>query len=218
MAAIIALMGIDGSGKSSLGRAVCEKLTARGDKAVFVWASLRPVLLKPFIKLAKYMLVRKHDKFKDYEKHMSVKRAGMKKLGWMHGIYFFVMMIDYIPQVIYKVAWPRLCGKHVICDRYYHDLMLDYCAQVNAPADKVVRLVNLCGKLLPAPDLTYLVHVSPEVAMSRKTDIPAQQYLEDRMVAYQEVIKAISGNILDGTLSLDENSDVILEGMANLEH
>ena len=218
MTVIIALMGIDGSGKSSLGRVVCERLVAKGEKAVFVWASLRPVLLKPFIKLAKFMLVRKHDKYSDYASHMSVKRAGMKKLSWTHGLYFIVMMVDYVPQVVYKVVWPRLLGKHVICDRYYHDLMLDYCAQTNAPSDRMIQLLNFSGKLFPTPDLTYLVSVSPEVAMSRKTDIPALAYLEDRVDAYNTVINAVSGKVLDGTLALDRNSGIILEDMANLEH
>jgi len=218
MAVIIALMGIDGSGKSSLGRMVCEKLVERGEKTVFVWASLRPVLLKPFILVAKYLLVRKHDKFKDYKIHMSAKRTGMKKLGWAHGLYFFVMMVDYIPQLLFKVAWPHLLGRHVICDRYYHDLMLDYCAQINAPISRVTELVRFSARLFPTPDLNYLIEITPETALSRKTDIPAMEYLEDRIEAYNAIIKDVSGTVLEGARPLEENSDIILRDMAKLEH
>jgi thymidylate kinase len=216
MAYIISLMGIDGSGKSSLGRLLCRELNQQGQPAVFVWAALRPVLMRPFIKIAKFLLVRKHNKFKDYEKHMEVKAAGMKKLRWTHGIYFLVMMLDYLPQVFYKVLLPHLLGKHVICDRYYHDLMLDYCAHINAPVERALQLTYTVGKFLPRPDLVYMVTVPPDVAMQRKDDIPSLGYLSKRIYVYEKINTLVHGATLDGTLPLEQNCDLICNDMERI--
>lgn len=216
MAYIISLMGIDGSGKSSLGKLLCEDLNTQGKPAVFVWATLRPVLMKPFIKIAKFMLVRKHNKFEDYDRHMEVKNKGMKKLRWTHGIYFLVMMLDYLPQVMYKVLVPKMLGKHVICDRYYHDLVLDYCAHINAPVERALQLTRKIGKFLPKPDLVYLVSVPPEVAMERKDDIPSLEYLSTRSSVYEQINNLVGGKFLDGTLALEENCKNINNDMDHI--
>lgn len=213
---IISLIGVDGSGKSSLGRLVCEELNKKGKPTVYVWAALRPVLMKPFIKAAKYLLVRKHSKFDDYNKHMEAKNKGMKKLKWTHGIYFWVMMLDYLPQVIYKIIIPRMMGKNIICDRYYHDLMLDYCAHINAPIERALKLTSSISRFLPKPDLVYTITVPAEVAMQRKDDIPSLEYLAARSTVYNKINDLVNGITLDGTLALELNCNTIINDIDNL--
>jgi thymidylate kinase len=214
---IITFIGIDGCGKSSLTNLVNTNLKESGQDSVVVWACLRPVLLRPFILLAKYLLVRQHNKFDDYKKHMEVKQAGMKKLSWTHNIYFIVMLIDYIPQVIYKVHIPFILGKHVICDRYYHDLMLDYGTQTNAPLSKILSLVAFSRRLFPEPDLLYFLKIPCEIALQRKSDIPSLEYLEERDKKYQAIANELDAKELDGTSPLSVNSDIILNDIFNTD-
>lgn len=205
MAFIISLMGIDGSGKSSLGTLLVEELTSRGMNSQMSWVCLRPVLLRPIAKTAKFLLVRKHKKFENYEKHITAKKAGLKKFSWAHGIYFWVMILDYIPQVVFKVWLPRLAGRNVICDRYYHDLMLDYGVTISANIDRILKLTALSERLFPKPDLLCFLDVSPEVAMSRKTDIPALEYLTERADIYTGIAERFNALVLDASLPLEVN-------------
>lgn len=213
MPAIISMMGIDGSGKSTLARAVASELHARGEKALVQWATIRPVLLKPVIKLAKFVLVRKHNKYENYQQHMKVKRAGMKKLSWARGILFFFILLEYMPQVLYKVWWKRLLGYHVICDRYYFDLVVDYGEHVNAGITRVLDLINRTRWLFPRPDLMYFVAVTPEVAFSRKNDIPAIEYLQERDAAYNAVTERFGVTKLDGSKPVEENAGLIISDL-----
>jgi thymidylate kinase len=210
MPAIISMMGIDGSGKSTLARALAEELRARNEKAIVQWATIRPVLLKPVIKLAKFLLVRKHNKYDDYKQHIKVKRAGMKKLSWARGVLFFFIILEYLPQVLYKVWWKRLLGYHVICDRYYFDLVVDYGEHVNAGIPRVLQLISRVRWLFPKPDLMYFVAVTPEVAYSRKDDIPAIEYLHERDAAYSAVTERFGVTRLDGSKPVAINSGLIL--------
>ncbi len=206
-------MGIDGSGKSTLANELSSALGKRNQPSVVVWVCLRPVLLKPFILVAKRLLVKGKDKFKDYEQHNRAKRTGMKRLSWTHSIYLFVMILDYLPQVFYKVYIQKLLGKHVICDRYYHDLMLDYGVHTSASTDRVLQLIKLADKLFPVPDLFYYVSLPSEVALGRKSDIPSLQYLDERANIYNKIAERFQASRLDGVRMPAENCEIILADM-----
>ena len=216
MSNIVLLMGVDGSGKSSLTSMLHKELEKKGVRAVVVWASLRPILMKPFILAAKYFMVRKHNKFDDWGKHIEAKRKGMKKLAWTRHLYLLVTFIDYLPQVFFKIYLLRLMGKLVICDRYYHDLVLDYGIITQASDERTDAILRYASMIFPNPDLSYFVSVPSSVALSRKTDIPAQEYLEERAVVYNRFARNIGARVLDGTKPLEENCNLILSDIERL--
>lgn len=215
---IIALSGFDGCGKSTMATALKEKLRAQGQPAVTRWATLRPVLLKPAILAAKWLLVRGRDKFQDYSAHMAAKTTGMRKLSWTHEILLLIMLVDYIPQFFGKVVLSRWIGRHVICDRYYHDLMLDYTLLVNGDTRKMHRLIRLGARLFPRPDLHYFVDVPVDVALARKNDIPSRDYLIERQLYYSEMAKEQTLAPLSGTRPIDENVELILSDLRRVRH
>ena len=182
MGYIISIMGVDGSGKSTLAKAVSAEMEARGEKVVVVWGALRPVLMRPFIKAAKFLLVRRHDKFADYEKHIEAKKSGMRRLSWTNVFSFWMVLIDYWPQVIYKIYIPRLMGYHVICDRYYHDLMIDYGITTNASLSRIQKLIGVARRMFMNPDIEY----------------------------YDAVASSLGIQVLDGSASIDENRSRIM--------
>lgn len=205
MSHIILLIGVDGSGKSTLSEMLRSELEKRGQEASLVWASHRPFLLKPFIVAAKFLLVRKHDKFENWDKHIEAKKSGMKRLAFLRPVYFAVTVVDYVPQVLWKVWWPRLRGKIVICDRYYHDLVLDFGVTSVLPIDSTLRILRWADRWFPRPDLLYWVNVPAAVAFSRKTDIPSTAYLEERAEIYRRFVEVLDARTIDGTLPLQVN-------------
>ena len=207
MSHVILLVGVDGSGKSTLSTMLKNELDRRGIKNSLVWASHRPFLLKPFIVIAKYLLVRKHDKFEDWDKHIAAKKSGMRKLAFLRPLYFLVTLIDYVPQVIWKVWLPRLRGKVVICDRYYHDLVLDFGVTSVLPIESTIRMLRWADACFPRPDLLYWIDVPADVAYARKSDIPSPAYLQERAEIYRRFIEVLRGQTLDGTRSLSANLD-----------
>ena len=211
-------MGIDGSGKSSLASELKGALLLQGKKPIVAWAGLNPVITKPFIALAKFFLVRKHDKFTSYNSRREARRTGMKKLAFLHGILLAILLLDYIPQVFFKVILPRCMGKYVICDRYYHDLMLYYVVTTNADSERLLRLIRFAERIFPKPDLCYFVSVPVEIALSRKSDVPSLEYLNERKMFYKTITDALDIKELDGTLSLKDNCDRILADLYSLEH
>lgn len=214
--AVIALMGIDGCGKSTLSRALADELGRRGEPAVATWAMLRPFLLRPLIAAAKFLLVRKAPKSADYGAHIAAKRAGMDKLRFAHAIYLAVMIVDYLPQAWWKVGLPRLLGRHVICDRYYHDMALDYAITVNGDAAHMMRVLRLLERLVPSTDLHYFVDVPAEVAYARKDDVPSIEYLRERQRFYGAMAAEFALPALDGRAPTGEACRRITQDMERI--
>jgi thymidylate kinase len=211
--AVIALMGIDGCGKSTLGRALAERMGAAGEPADVRWVMLRPFLLRPFIVAAKFLLVRKAPKSQNYAAHIEAKRSGMAKLKFAHSLYLLVMLLDYLPQAWFKLWWPRLRGRHVICDRYFHDMALDYAITVNGDAQRMLQVMALMARFLPRPDLHYHVKVPPEVAFARKDDVPSISYLQERDALYAQIAQALALPALNGQDDPAANSTRILSDL-----
>ena len=149
------------------------------------------------------------DKFDDWDAHIEAKREGMSKLSWTRYIYLLVTLVDYLPQVFFKVYLPKLTGKLVICDRYYHDLVLDYGITTLSKNDRTIKLLQYANKIFPNPDLHYLVSVPASVALSRKTDIPSLAYLEERAEIYDLFADYMGSCVLDGTKPLEESCNRI---------
>lgn len=210
-------MGIDGCGKSTLSRALSAHLAERGEPAVARWAMLRPFLLQPLIKLAKFLLVRKAPKNHDYEAHIAAKRSGMNKLRFAHSIFFAVMVLDYLPQAWWKVGLPRLMGKHVVCDRYYHDMALDFAITVNGDVKRMMRVLRFLERLVPATDLHYFVRVPPEVAFARKDDVPSIRYLQERDAFYRAMAAELRLPEIDGQAPVDVNCFRITDDMTRIK-
>lgn len=214
--AVIALMGIDGCGKSTLSSALAADLARRGEPAVATWAMLRPFLLRPFIAAAKFLLVRKAPKSRDYAAHIAAKRAGMDKLRFAHAVYLAVMVLDYLPQAWWKVGLPRLLGRHVICDRYYHDMALDYAVTVNGDAARMMHVLRLLERLVPRTDLHYFVDVPAEVAYARKDDVPSIDYLRERVALYRTMASELGLPSLDGQAPVETGCARIAEDMKRI--
>ncbi len=213
MGRVIALMGIDGSGKSTLSRSLQQELERLGVPAVARWATLRPFLMRPVIAAAKFLLVRKAPKSADYEAHIAAKRSGMNKMRFAHSIYFLVMTLDYLPQAWWKVGLPRLLGKHVICDRYYQDLALDFAITINGDPARMMKALHTLEKWVPTPDLHYFVAVPPAVALARKDDVPSIGYLEERDRYYRAMAVSLGLPILDGQAPVETNCARLLRDL-----
>jgi thymidylate kinase len=91
-------------------------------------------------------------------------------------------------------------GELLICDRYYHDLLID---PVRYRYGGPTWAAALVGKLMPRPQLWILLDAPVEVLQSRKQEVSPTECARQRQ-AYQDfVCKQRKFAIVDASLSLD---------------
>lgn len=209
---LICLTGIDGAGKSTLARGVSEALTERGHRATYTYGRYLPLLAYPVMELGRRTLLSGGQDEGEYTEHQAEKEelfAGSTlRLG-----YEALVMLDYAPQLLWRVLVPLYRYDYVVCDRYFYDTLLtDLCGDVvRAPEAAVSKYDRFYSRLVPDPDYEFYVEIEPEVSMERKDDVPAIEYLEERKAFYDRFAEAFDLTRLDGTDSPEELVAAVLD-------
>ena len=205
----ICFTGIDGSGKTTLAKSLVEVMKRKGIESRYVYNRFNPFMLKPFIIVARALLLRGKDMFKDYIADSNAKRRIFKN-RFLSIVYQSFLLFDYSFQIFLKVKILLMLGRNIICDRYIYDTVCtDLATDLNYSDEKIVNILRKCLYLFPKPDMTFLIDVPEEIAYKRKDDVPSVDYLKDRRNVYLKVGREYEMTILDGTKGLTELKNAV---------
>jgi hypothetical protein len=184
MGTIIALSGIDGSGKSWQAQKLALKMKSEGLSVKILWMRGYGKVFFSFPMLFFCRLVgitRVHDLMNG--KKVSEYRFYLYKpisLLWPWLQFFDALLYSKISAFISK------CFDVTIMDRNAIDMLVDVLLDTNFPSGS--RLIQLVFKsLLPKGLCLFVLDVSEEVAATRKNDILNLSYLRARREMYQKL-------------------------------
>jgi thymidylate kinase len=212
--AVIAISGLDGSGKSTQVECLLETLTKLGYPTVAVWTSLvaHPSLSKVAAPFRALLGQRQHPDGveelwppageDDDPATLLRERHPWLQTGWVT----FVATMSAWWQL--RAVRPHLLrGRIVICDRYMLDSLVHM--RYRYGSQRRYRLQLAVIRLLaPKPLLSYLLDVSPETARGRNREYtPAQNELRARL--YREEYERLGAKRLDGERSREDLSTQI---------
>ncbi len=206
--ALICFIGIDGSGKTTQAKALCESLARSGIKARYVWTRFEPKLIKPFVAMAKSLFFRGKDVFRDYAGYVNTKR-NLSKNAILLTTYQYLLLFDYFLQVFQKVRIPLMQGEVIVCDRYIHDTVADLAVDYGYSDEETQKTLRSYLRLFPKPDLVLILDLPEELAYQRKGDVPSMDYLAERRKIYLNMGKDYNIVALDATKGLIELEDIV---------
>ena len=161
---VIAVLGVDGSGKSTIIDAIRPVLDDATHKATIV-RHLRPTVLPPLARLFKRGAARGGPVTEPHRSAPSGTLGSSLRLGYLS--------LDYV--LGYWLTVRREIAKQptvVVFDRYAYDMALDPRRfRIALPAG----VVRLATKLVPKPDLVLCLHGRPEVLAARKNELPVDE-------------------------------------------
>lgn len=148
----VAVLGPDGSGKSSVIKAVTEALSPAFRKNAMY--HLRPFLLRVRPRSDEQVVTNPHAS-KPYGTVVS-----LMKLAYL--------WLDYTLGYAVLIRWKKVHSTLVLFDRYYHDLVVDSRRfRYGGP----LRMARLVGKIIPLPDIFIVLHASAYVIRARKKEV-----------------------------------------------
>ena len=195
---LICITGIDGTGKSTLARNTVSALRRQGVDAVYVYGRTYPVISRALMALGRMTLLRRKNIWRDYHRYTSSKKQAMRNpvLVWA---YTSAILTDYFVQVWLKLLPHLLARRVVVADRYVYDTVIsDLAVHLNYTEKQLECALRRTLKLVPAPLLTVLIDVPPEVAFARKDDVPHVDYLRERREWYIRLARWPRVALLDG--------------------
>lgn len=213
---LICFTGIDGSGKTTIAKRLTESLKEKDLPVVYVYGRLKLFLTKPLTFIGNKLFLRDHNITKNYVEYSGKKKNLFSKHKFIQKIYLYIILIDYLLQLLIKIKIPLMSGKVIVCDRYIYDtIVTDVAVDMNFSKKQVFSLLDKCFLLIPKPNMTFLVDVHEDVAYSRKDDVADVKYLKDRRSIYLQVARYYNMAIIDGNNKPDE---VFAECVERLEN
>lgn len=207
----IALIGLDGSGKSANINLMKKDSDYTGFK--FCWVRWQPSITVFLYKIKhkndtvgirqdngannkKYNTLKKNYDRKKHIKKILFKNPAIRR-AWM-----YYAIKDYKRQFTKKINGD--VKSDIVFDRYYLDLFVDQGINFEYSPEQIYTEIVKYQKYFPVMDKIIYVKVSPEVCYARKDDIPSMEYLKLRYEVYEYIAKKQNWLIIDGEQSLED--------------
>jgi thymidylate kinase len=216
MRELIALCGIDGTGKSTQASLLQERLRASGLSTEVLWCRWDPLLARPAVRLldrlsrrAKPAAVPAEESDGSDDDRRALKRRLLSS-PLIRRLWTALMVLDYGLQVAPKLIMARRRSEVVIVDRYRHDVLIDLSA-----GGKLKPTPRVLHRLLPDPDLIVVLDVDEQVALARKPDSPDLTYLEQRRRLYGQLAQGPDAILVDASEATEVVSEAVFDAILN---
>ncbi len=204
----ICFVGIDGSGKTTLAKALIEKAKTQGIEIKYTWCKFESSVFKFLIWLKNLFIVREKDWKRNYEQSLTIKK-GLFQKPLARALYEWFLLPSYWFQVIRKVYIPLRLGRNVLSDRYVYDTVVDLAIDLDYSEQAMTSRLGQILRLVPRPDLIFYVDVPEQTAFARKEDVPSIQFLREKKNCYEKIVGNLAKIVLDGSKPLAELRDKV---------
>ncbi len=201
---LIALIGLDGSGKTTLSALLTSHLRAEGMRVLvirpFNYFLLRPVL--DAARCAAGLLGR--DLQKSDGAACGRFAAGGEARPGVARFWPYVAMADNLLYYWLCIVPRMALGYFVISDRYFYDLSLifDYHGCSSSRAKRIYE------NAIPRPDFTFVLDLSPEAALSRAKELDIGYFRQQRE-RYVALAGRLGLRVVDAERPVEEVAEAI---------
>ncbi|MBS7612447.1 hypothetical protein KEJ27_09685 [Candidatus Bathyarchaeota archaeon] len=195
MSKLIAICGIDGSGKTMQLKLLEKHLKRRGFKVKYVWFRWVAFVSYPLLALCRLL---------GYTKWRTIKRSNVRyaeRRFYMNRalarIWPWLFTFDVIIHFIFRIALPMRTGYRILCDRYILDILVDLMYDTK---DSNLHK-KIPGRLLASRlnnSTIILIDVNEQTAYERKNDILSIENLKERRKLYLKLAHALKISIING--------------------
>lgn len=215
---LICLTGVDGCGKSTQARILKKRMEAAGWETASVWTGGRPYVSRPLVRLVKRRLrapvqrsdgtfearssgSEASDEFGEYlsKSNAMFRQHWVLRRGWTD-----VSLIEHAVEANLAVQPHLRAGRAVICDRYIYKSIVNLAILLDLELTELPQLLrHPAVRLVPKPNLYFLMDLPASVAAARKTDLPSLEYVARRVPVYRALAAYAGMPVVDATQSQD---------------
>lgn len=188
----IVILGADGAGKSSVIDALAELGDSEGIQVVsYHW---RPGVLRGRTL---------HKGGAVVDPHSKPVRGTLPSLAKL-----LFLVLDWWLGYLLQIRRHRRLGRLVVFDRSFSDILID---PLRYRYGGAARLAEFAERLVPRPDLFFLLDAPVKVLHARKQEVALEETERQRFAYLERVARLANGHVLDATRPVETSSALILE-------
>jgi thymidylate kinase len=199
----ICFAGIDGSGKTTLARALVGSAKARNVRMEYTWCKFESALFKLLIGAKNLFIIREKDWRENYERSAEIKKDLFGN-PLARSVYESFVWVSYWFQILRKVYIPLRLGRNIVSDRYVYDTFVDLAVDLGYSEQTMQSRLACVLRIVPEPDTIFYVEIAEELAFERKHDVPSIQFLREKKSWYEKSMESLATTVLDGARPLPE--------------
>jgi len=132
----------------------------------------------------------------------------------VHLLYASFVLIDHIIWVNLKISPFLQRGEVVICDQYFFDTFVkDITFELKCFRQTTFLLAWVLIRLIPKPQISFLMDIDQNIAFSRKNDVPSVDHLTKLRIVYRSLAAFYGVNVIDGSKDLDSLINEVFESL-----
>ena len=193
---IIAFMGNDGSGKTTISTYVYKSLLSRGLQAYY-----KPEFDYFLIKFILKFLGKQRKKITA----TFVSRPNFQNRSNIFKIWPYIIWLDFLFFWLFLKTFKR--NKTVILDRYLYDFLMSW--EYLGYSNVLIRFLYLS---FPLPDIPFICEVSPQIAFVRKAHYEIDFY-RIQTKRYNTLARYFGIQVIDTSKPLKDTLDQVTEGV-----
>ncbi len=211
MKKLIYIMGIDGSGKTTLAKGLISHFNKKGFKPCYLYARHYPVLLYPFKLISRNLLYQRSSEFQDYHGYIKIKKKFSDRHRVIVRLYALVWIIDYLIVSFFRIHSKLIRNQNILIDRYIGDVVVNISIASKLSLKEEIWLLKFFHLFFPKPHKSFFINVSEKIAFKRKTDIQSIEYLEERKQKYFDIKPFYNFEVIDGNKSKDDLIELVVK-------
>jgi thymidylate kinase len=199
---LIAFIGMDGSGKTTLAQGTAEALRSQGKKTA---------CLAPFEYIFLDVITSSFKKGKrrssDCELGSNPLLTRSRKSPLMQ-FWPCLALIDNWTYFLLRIRPMLSAGMHIVCDRYFYDFATSF--EHYGYTNQRMQAIYL--QAIPRPHLTFVLDVAPEIACARESgDTHDLEFFLEQRQRYLNIASAFGAKVIDTSKDLQFTQDEVLE-------
>jgi len=202
---IICFLGPDGSGKTTLSELLSKDLKKIGFSPLRVW------WLSGDDSIVRKMLKKLGGTNEGGVKISSGNKQAYSLKGAFADKFFRtwfprIVLIDYLRFGIALTFKHRIQRKNdiLILDRYYYDVIASISWEFEFSELRRNNYLKLFSALLPSPDIFFIIRVSPETSLARKsTEIKSLEFARTNSMKHESILTYVSSRYPNRSMEID---------------
>jgi thymidylate kinase len=198
---VIAIEGIDGSGKTEHSQCLLKDFYDRGKKAIYIWSSGT----LPFVDKIRILLSKKSQFISGCEPSVNTKSNyvffdRLMQNAVFNFLFSMATIVNYNLEILIKILLAKSSYDIIVLDRFIHDTIVRSVYYYRGEFGSLLsRILLSYPAMIPRPNITVILYSKPHIIRARRQNELTCDEIVKKLAVYKQYSVIWGANLMDSS-------------------